>query len=126
MEQSTVAEHLDRMERDELVYRERARDDKRKYRFYLTPKARQASRDLIRSLETGAHTFTAGIAKAQLAVFTRVIRQIIMRLDDYIRSASESRAAARTRAPRRARKRAHVPSKAAPSVAAAKGATGVE
>src|SRR5215469_15065820 len=36
MEQSTVAEHLDRMEGHGLVHRERSRNDKRKYRFYLT------------------------------------------------------------------------------------------
>jgi DNA-binding MarR family transcriptional regulator len=92
MEQSTVAEHLDRMERDGLVYRERARDDRRKYRFYLTPKARLASRELIRLLETGAQTFTKGIAKDDLAVFTRVVRQIIAQLDEYIHATSARRA----------------------------------
>ncbi len=97
MEQSTVAEHLDRMERDGLVLRERGRDDKRKYRFYLTPKARLGARDLIRSLETGAQTFTKGIPKKELAIFTSVIRQIIARLDDYIRKTSARRAVARTR-----------------------------
>jgi DNA-binding MarR family transcriptional regulator len=111
MEQSTVAEHLDRMERDGLVYRERGRDDKRKYRFYLTPKSRLGARDLIRSLETGAQTFTKGIAKEDLAVFTSVIRQIIARLDDYIRKASARRAAARTRTVGRARARGRVASK---------------
>lgn len=88
MEQSTVAEHLDRMERDGLIYRERGKDDRRKYRFYLAPKGRVAASDLIRSLETGAQAFTKGIAKDDLTVFTRVIRQIIVRLDDYIVAAS--------------------------------------
>jgi DNA-binding MarR family transcriptional regulator len=92
MEQSTVAEHLDRMERDGLVSRERGRDDRRKYRFYLTPKARLAARDLMRWLESGAELFTKGIPADDLAVFTRVIRQIIDRLDEYIRSTSERRA----------------------------------
>jgi MarR family transcriptional regulator, transcriptional regulator for hemolysin len=100
MEQSTVAEHLDRMERDGLVHRERGKDDRRKYRFYLTPKGRAATRDLIRLLETGAQVFTKGIAKDDLAVCTRVIRQIIARLDGYI-------VAAATRvAPRPTRKKA--------------------
>ena len=87
MEQSTVAEHLDRMERDGFIARKQGRDDKRKYRFYLTEKARLASRELIRSLETGAHTFTADIPKGELETFSRVIRQIIANLDAFIQKA---------------------------------------
>jgi DNA-binding MarR family transcriptional regulator len=90
MEQSTVAEHLDRMERDGFIYRKQGKDDKRKYRFYLTDKARLASRDLIRSLETGARTFTKGIEEDELATFTRVIRQIIANLDEFIQRSSAS------------------------------------
>ncbi|HZT50281.1 MAG TPA: MarR family winged helix-turn-helix transcriptional regulator [Stellaceae bacterium] len=105
MEQSTVAEHLDRMERDGLVSRERGRDDRRKYRFYLTPKARVVARDLIGWLESGAELFTKGIPKDDLAAFARIIRQIIANLDDYIHSASARRAAQRRR-PARAPKRA--------------------
>jgi DNA-binding MarR family transcriptional regulator len=97
MEQSTVAEHLDRMERDGLIYRERGKDDRRKYRFYLTPKARVAARDLIRWLETGAQTFTKGVPKDDLAIFVRVIRQIIARLDDYLITASAQQSPARKR-----------------------------
>lgn len=86
MEQSTVAEHLDRMERDGLVYRERGADDKRKYRFFLTDKAKAASGELVDALEAGARIFTEGIPKDDLAVFDRVIRQIIARLDAFIRT----------------------------------------
>jgi DNA-binding MarR family transcriptional regulator len=84
MEQSTVAEHLDRMERDGFVRREQGKDDKRKYRFFLTDRARLASRELIRSLETGARSFTRGIPADDLAIFTRVIRQIIGNLDEFV------------------------------------------
>jgi DNA-binding MarR family transcriptional regulator len=101
MEQSTVAEHLERMERDGLVTRERSRDDKRKYRFYLTPKAKRASDDLVRMLESGAQTFTKGIAKDELALFMRVLRRIIANLDDYVRDAGKGRRAARALPPRR-------------------------
>jgi DNA-binding MarR family transcriptional regulator len=87
MEQSTVAEHLDRMERDGFVRREQGKDDKRKYRFYLTDKARLASRELIRSLETGARSFTKGVPAEDLKIFTRVIRQIIGNLDDFVQKA---------------------------------------
>ena len=95
MEQSTVAEHLDRLERDGFVPRRRGADDKRKYRFYLTAKARAASGDLIGSLETGAKAFTAGIPKADLLVFDRVIRAIIERLDQFIRTPPETRVKAK-------------------------------
>jgi DNA-binding MarR family transcriptional regulator len=93
------------MERDGLVKRERGRDDRRKYRFYLTPKARLAARDLIGWLETGAELFTEGIPKDDLAVFTKVIRQIIARLDEYIRTAAQ-RAATPARRSTRGAKRA--------------------
>ena len=104
MEQSTVAEHLDRMERDGLVKRERGRDDRRKYRFYLTPQARLAARDLIGWLETGAELFTEGIPKDDLAVFTKVIRQIIARLDEYIRTAAPRTATPARRSARGAKR----------------------
>ena len=100
MEQSTVAEHLDRMERDALIHRKRGDDDRRKYRVYLTPKGRLASRNMVRLLETGAETFTKDIPRSELAIFTAVIRQIIARLDDYVGAAS--------RRPRRAARRAPV------------------
>jgi DNA-binding MarR family transcriptional regulator len=88
MEQSTVAEHLDRLERDGFVYRKRGAEDRRMYRFYLTDKAKAASNDLIHLLETGARTFTDGIPKNDLAVFDRVIRQIITRLENYVQKSS--------------------------------------
>ena len=88
MEQSTVAEHLDRLERDGFIYRKQGAEDRRKYRFYLTDKARATSRDLIEMLESGARTFTAGIPKEDLTVFDRVIRQIIARLEDYVQKAN--------------------------------------
>jgi DNA-binding MarR family transcriptional regulator len=84
MEQSTVAEHLDRLERDGFIYRKQGAEDRRKYRFYLTDKGRATSRDLIEMLESGARTFTAGISRKDLAVFDRVIRQIIHRLENYV------------------------------------------
>jgi DNA-binding MarR family transcriptional regulator len=102
MEQSTVAEHLERLERAGFVYRKQGADDRRKYRFYLTDKARAAARELIEMLESGARTFTAGIPKDDLAVFDRVIRQIIERLEDYVqKAAGAAKPAARKAASRR-------------------------
>jgi DNA-binding MarR family transcriptional regulator len=101
MEQSTVAEHLERLERDGFVYRRRGTDDRRKYRFYLTDKAKAAADDLIQMLESGARTFTDGIPKGELAVFDRVIRQIIIRLQAFIAESSAAQATSANPAPRR-------------------------
>jgi DNA-binding MarR family transcriptional regulator len=106
MEQSTVAEHLDRLERDGFIRRKRGAEDRRKYRFYLTDKAKSASHELISMLESGARTFTAGIPKEDLAVFDRVIRQIIARLEDYVRK-STSKAKVVGRSPPSGRRRDH-------------------
>lgn len=99
MEQSTVAEHLDRLERNGFVYRKRGAEDRRMYRFYLTEKAKAASGELIRVLETGAATFTDGIPKADLDVFDRVIRQIITKLKNFVNEANGGTRAAKS-APR--------------------------
>jgi hypothetical protein len=80
----------------------------RTFRFYLTNKARLASRELIRSLETGARTFTKGIEADELKVFTTVIRQIITNMDEFIARAPAGANAAvlrpRRKAPARRKK----------------------
>lgn len=88
MEQSTVAEHLDRMEQNDLIYRKRGDEDKRTYRIYLTKKAKAMSGDLLAGMESGARTFTQGIDKDDLVVFDRVIRKFIANLDGFVRKAS--------------------------------------
>lgn len=84
IEQPTVAEHLDRMERDGLVRRERDPEDGRRFRIYLTDKARELSGDLLSELEFGARIFTKGIKDSDLRAFDRVIRQIIVNLDSFV------------------------------------------
>ena len=92
MEQSTVAEHLDRMEQNDLIFRKRGDEDKRTYRIYLTKKAKAMSGELLAGLETGARTFTQGVDKQDLATFEKVIRQIIANLDNFVRAAAEKSA----------------------------------
>lgn len=84
IEQPTVAEHLDRMERDGLVRRERDPEDGRRYRIYLTQKARKMSGDLLAELELGGRIFTRGIKQSDMRVFDKVIRQIISNLDNFV------------------------------------------
>ena len=93
MEQSTVAEHLDRMEQSELIYRKQSDQDRRAYRIYLTKKAKAMSGDLLAQMESGARTFTRGIDKNDLVVFDRVIRKFIENLDDFIRKAADEKGA---------------------------------
>lgn len=85
IEQSTVAEHLDRMERDGLIYRQRDVSDGRKFRIYLTEKSRQMADHLLDELESGARIFTKGIRASDLVVFDHVIRRIIANLDEFTR-----------------------------------------
>ncbi len=90
MEQSTVAEHLERLERDGFVRRRRAARDRRKFGVYLTPKGRTMAPNFLEGLESGAQIFTAGIARQDLATFDRVIRQIIERLENFIEETERS------------------------------------
>jgi DNA-binding MarR family transcriptional regulator len=84
MEQSTVAEHLERMERNGLIVRRPDEADRRSVRIYLTRRARDLSGDLLWQLETGARLFTKGVLRHDLDVFTRVLRRIIENLDDFL------------------------------------------
>ncbi len=90
VEQSTVAEHLERMERDGLLYRERGDTDKRKVRIYITDKARRMSGKLLKQMESGARAFTKGIDKSDLETFNRVIAHIIDNLDGFIQKNAKS------------------------------------
>jgi len=80
MEQSSVAEHLKRMEREGLVIRRRSNDDRRMFRIYLTPKARELSTEVLDELEGGARLFTRGVSKANLKVFEDVLRHVIQNI----------------------------------------------
>jgi DNA-binding MarR family transcriptional regulator len=86
MEQSTVAEHLERMESCGLLFRKRGEQDKRKYRIFLTDYARSISPSMIAELEEGARIFTKGITKQELKLFHTVIKKIVDNLDTYIRA----------------------------------------
>ena len=102
VEQSTIAEHLDRMERDGLLVRKRGDTDRRMYRIYLTPKARKMSAQLLLHLESGARAFTQGIPQKDLAVFDRVIRKIIENLDAFVHQSAEAKPRAKpARRPRK-------------------------
>lgn len=85
MEQSTVAEHLERMERAGLVTRERAATDRRAYLIRLTEKGRAISLELVDGIKAGVPIFTKGLTREQLIIFDFVIERIIKNLNTFIR-----------------------------------------
>jgi DNA-binding MarR family transcriptional regulator len=106
MEQSTVAEHLERMERDRLVTRRRGSEDRRQYSFTLTRNGRETARRVLDQLETGAQTFTRGIRQEDLRTFTNVLRQIIERLDAFVREPPKAASSAKKKTARKPTKAA--------------------
>jgi DNA-binding MarR family transcriptional regulator len=90
MEQSTLAEHIDRLEKSNLIYREQGSDDKRKYRIFLTPRGKALSRELVAGMKADALPFAQGISKDKLAIFDEVIRQIIVNLERFLRVTTDA------------------------------------
>jgi DNA-binding MarR family transcriptional regulator len=84
MEQSSLAEHLTRMERSGLIYRKRGTEDKRTFRIYLTEYARSIANDIVEELEIGAKQFMVGISAKDMKVFHAVISKVIENLDRFI------------------------------------------
>jgi DNA-binding MarR family transcriptional regulator len=88
MEQPTVAEHLERMERSGLIFRERDSEDRRSYRIFLTDHARSISAGVLEELESGARLFMQGISKSDMATFQAVMSKIISNLHDFIQDST--------------------------------------
>jgi DNA-binding MarR family transcriptional regulator len=84
MEQPTVAEHLNRLEKSGLIVRRRDIQDGRAAKIFLTPKAKAISAKLIDELESGAHVFTKNISKRDLATFNLDISANMNGLQDFI------------------------------------------
>jgi DNA-binding MarR family transcriptional regulator len=101
MEQSTVAEHLERMERDRLVKRRRGSEDRRQFSFSLTESGREAAQRVLDHVETGAQTFTRGIRQEDLRTFANVLRQVIERLDAFVREPANAASPAKKKAARK-------------------------
>lgn len=88
MEQPTVAEHLDRMERSGLIFRERDTEDKRSCRIFLTDHARSISAGVLEELESGARLFMQGISKSDMTTFQAVMSKIIANLHRFIQDSA--------------------------------------
>jgi DNA-binding MarR family transcriptional regulator len=81
MMEPTTAIALRRMERAQLIRRQRADDDRRKVRVFLTAKAKRLRNELL----TIARGITAdaeqGLASRDLEMFRRVITRMTANLD---------------------------------------------
>ena len=84
IEQSTMAEHLDRMDRDGLIYRVRDKQDRRVFRIFLSDKVKESSDWLMRELEEGFRSYTAGISAKDLERCSRTLAEIIGNMEEYI------------------------------------------
>jgi DNA-binding MarR family transcriptional regulator len=84
MEQSTVAEHIDRMERDGLVVRRQNEGDRRAFHIHLTDEARGVAKQLTNQTRSEARLFTRGVPPDDLQIFTQVLETIIANLDAYL------------------------------------------
>ncbi len=83
IEQSTMAEHLDRMERDGLIYRVRDKRDRRVFRIFLSDGVKESSDWLISELEAGGRLYTTGITNKELEQCSDTLAKIIRNLEQY-------------------------------------------
>ncbi len=86
IEQSTMAEHLDRMDRDELIYRVRDENDRRVFRIFLSDKVKQSSDWLMQELENGVQMYTAGISGQDLEQCSNTLAKIIGNMEEYTKT----------------------------------------
>jgi DNA-binding MarR family transcriptional regulator len=83
IEQSTMAEHLDRMERDGLIYRVRDERDRRVYRIFLSDSMKESADWLMSELEAGGRLYTTGITDRELDQCSKTLAKIIRNLERY-------------------------------------------
>ena len=83
IEQSTMAEHLDRMERDGLIHRARDKQDRRVFRIFLSDKVKESSDWLMNDLEESVQMYTAGISGKDLEKCSKTLAKIIGNMEKY-------------------------------------------
>ena len=83
IEQSTMAEHLDRMERDGLIYRVRDKRDRRVFRIFLSDSVNESADWLMSELEAGGRLYTTGITNKELEQCSSTLATIIGNLEKY-------------------------------------------
>jgi DNA-binding MarR family transcriptional regulator len=85
IEQPSMAELLKRMERDGLIVRTRDVADRRQHRIALTAQAQSLSKRLHRWIEESNEIIRGTIPADDLAIFSRVIEQMIDNMETFVR-----------------------------------------
>jgi DNA-binding MarR family transcriptional regulator len=88
IEQATMANTLNRMERDGLISRTADPDDRRRTLIHLTPKARDLEAVLVASAREVNSAATAGLSEAEIAAFLSTMQRVIANLEGAPRRSS--------------------------------------
>ena len=86
IEQSTMAEHLDRMERDGLIHRARDEQDHRVFRIYLSDKVKDSSDWLKNDREESVKLYTSGISRKDLETCSKTLVKIMGNMEKYTKT----------------------------------------
>ena len=81
IEQATMANTLNRMERDDLIARTPDPDDRRRTLIHLTPKALGLESELVAAAREVNRAATAGLSDAEVAAFLSTMQRVIANLE---------------------------------------------
>ena len=81
IEQPSMAQMLNRMERDGLIRRSPDPDDKRSHLISLTEDARSRLPDVLSEMTRGGSDALAGLSPDEIATLTRLLRTVIANLE---------------------------------------------
>ena len=84
LDQSTVVRLLDRMERDELIYRIRNKEDRRVYNFYLTPKAKKICRQLQSHSQAMTEIAHKSLSEKDMEKLKKLITVVVDNLESFL------------------------------------------
>ena len=73
---------LEKMEKDDLVYRKQCDKDKRKKYVFLTEKGRNLEKKSVKATEKMNEIFYDGFSKSEIEIFENMLRRIIVNLED--------------------------------------------
>lgn len=79
---NTLTNMLEKMEKDDLVYRKQCDKDKRKKYVFLTEKGRNLEKKSVKATEKMNEIFYDGFSKSEIEIFENMLRRIIVNLED--------------------------------------------
>ncbi|MCR2044356.1 MarR family winged helix-turn-helix transcriptional regulator [Anaerosalibacter massiliensis] len=81
---STVARLIDRMEKEEYVYRKKDSLDRRITNIYLTEKGKEYRKELLPEGEEMARIFANGISDEEMDIFINVVNKMLSNIGEKI------------------------------------------